>query len=162
MCYFPTFSGWKSGDAGNECRRHGWAAAVATVNNPGISDEQDFAAVTERETIESDRERLEQQRQQYQVIQPTAVPTRRGGEDPNIVKYALGTRNAVGQSIYKRSKIFSASKFRRNCAKYVAPDRAQEDFLRNGGPQRDRLGLDPDGDGFACAWDPTPFRRAVN
>jgi hypothetical protein len=32
--------------------------------------------------------------------------------------------------------------------------------LSNGGPERDRLGLDPDGDGFACYWDPTPFRLA--
>jgi len=22
------------------------------------------------------------------------------------------------------------------------------------------MGLDPDGDGFACSWDPTPFRLA--
>ena len=22
-------------------------------------------------------------------------------------------------------------------------------------------GLDPDGDGFACSWDPSPFRNAV-
>ena len=26
--------------------------------------------------------------------------------------------------------------------------------------ERDRMGLDPDGDGFACAWDPAPFRLA--
>ena len=31
-------------------------------------------------------------------------------------------------------------------------------FLEAGGPKRDRKGLDPDGDGFACAWDPRPFR----
>ena len=38
------------------------------------------------------------------------------------------------------------------------PDQAQQDFLAKGGPERDRMGVDPDGDGFACAWDPRPFR----
>ena len=38
---------------------------------------------------------------------------------------------------------------------------AQEAFLKAGGPERDRYGLDPDGDGFACRWDPTPFRAAI-
>jgi hypothetical protein len=41
-------------------------------------------------------------------------------------------------------------------------DLAQEAFLSEGGPERDRLGVDPDGDGFACRWDPTPFRRAAS
>ena len=49
----------------------------------------------------------------------------------------------------------------RACAKYSSSDLAQSDFLAQGGPRRDRLGLDPDGDGFACAWNPQPFRAAV-
>lgn len=53
------------------------------------------------------------------------------------------------------------AKAQRNCAGYASPDQAQIDFLANGGPQRDRKGLDPDGDGFACGWDPSPFRSAV-
>ena len=52
----------------------------------------------------------------------------------------------------------SAEKAIRACAAYSSPDRAQEDFLASGGPERDRKSLDPDGDGFACAWDPAPFR----
>ena len=44
------------------------------------------------------------------------------------------------------------------CARYGSPDLAQQAFLAAGGPDRDRRGLDPDGDGFACAWDPRPFR----
>ena len=47
------------------------------------------------------------------------------------------------------------------CGKFASPDLAQMDFLQSGGPERDRKGLDPDGDGFACAWDPTPFRLAT-
>ena len=42
-----------------------------------------------------------------------------------------------------------------------SPDQAQIDFLSKGGPERDRLSLDPDGDGYACGWDPRPFRKAV-
>jgi hypothetical protein len=47
------------------------------------------------------------------------------------------------------------------CAKYASPDLAQQAFLERGGPERDRLGVDPDGDGFACSWDPRPFRTAL-
>ncbi len=131
------------------------------VDNPTISDEQNFDAVSARETIESDAERLAAQAQAYQVIQPTALPTRRGGSEPSIVEFALATTNLVGQGIYRRSIIGAQSRFNRNCAKYLSSDMAQADFLKLGGPKRDRKGLDPDGDGFACYWDPAPFRQAV-
>jgi len=136
-------------------------ATTPAANNPSISDEQDFAAVSSRETIESDRERLKRQRDQYQQFEPTAVPTRTVDGRPNIVEYALNSRNQPGQSIYRRSGFKSASSNQRNCAKYGSPDIAQEAFLANGGPKRDRENLDPDGDGFACGWDPAPYRNAV-
>lgn len=137
------------------------AAPETPPNNPGISDEQDFQAVSSRETIQSDRERLEQQREQYQVIEPTALPSRTGGTGPNIVEYALSSTNKVGQSIYRRSGLRSESSFLKNCSRYGSSDQAQAAFLAAGGPERDRNNLDPDGDGFACFWDPTPFRSAV-
>jgi hypothetical protein len=130
-------------------------------NNAGISDEQDFNAVSSRESIESDRERLAAQRDAYQVIAPTALPKRSGSSAPSIVEFALSTNNGVGQSIYNRSSFNSENKFNRNCAKYPSSDQAQADFLDSGGPKRDGMGLDPDGDGFACYWDPAPFRLAV-
>lgn len=133
-----------------------------TQNNSGISDEQDFSAVTGRESIESDRERLRAQGDSYQVIQPTALPTRSGGSSgPSIVDYALSTSNQRGQSVYKRSGAFAQSRFDKNCAKFGSSDLAQIEFLKSGGPKSDRKGIDPDGDGFACYWDPAPFRRAV-
>lgn len=135
--------------------------APVAVNNPGISDEQDFAAVSARETIESDRERLKQQRAQYQEFQPTAVPAREGGGRPNIVEYALSTRHDPGQMQFRRTGFRPLAKNERNCAKYGSPDIAQEAFLANGGPRKDRENLDPDGDGFACGWDPRPYRNAV-
>jgi len=136
------------------------APSAAASNNPGISDEQDFSAVASRETIESDKERLAAQREAYQVIQPSAVPDRPGNIGPSIVDFALNTMNNVGQKIYSRSGLFAANRFNRNCAKYASADLAQEAFLKSGGPERDRMGLDPDGDGFACYWDPAPFRLA--
>lgn len=136
-------------------------AAAIDVNHPGISDENDFQAVAARETIESDRERIEQNAAVYTVIEPTAVPERPGSADPNIAAYALSTTNQVGQKLYSRSTFNAAQKYQRACASYASSDLAQIDFLRNGGPERDRKGVDPDGDGFACAWDPTPFRVVV-
>ncbi len=130
-------------------------------NTAAISDEQDFNAVSGRETIESDKERLARQRAQYVVIAPTAVPTGSNAQGVVLVKYALSTTNKRGEAIYSRSKsAFSKSRYRRNCAKYPSPDRAQTAFLNSGGPAKDSKGLDPDGDGFACDWDPQPFRNA--
>ncbi|MEM6729071.1 MAG: hypothetical protein AAF618_11270 [Pseudomonadota bacterium] len=133
------------------------AAAPIDEASGEISDEQNFNAVSDRETIESDAARIAAARQRYQVVQPTALPSRRGGT-VNIVQYALSTSNAKGQTIYRRSGLTGQNRHLRNCAAYASADLAQQAFLENGGPERDRRGLDPDGDGFACAWDPAPFR----
>lgn len=132
----------------------------ALTNNPGISDEQDFQAVSARESIESDAARLARLRQEYEVIAPEPLPTRPGGSGPNIVEYALSTTNSVGQTLYRRSGFNADSRFQRACARYATADEAQRDFLARGGPENDRMGVDPDGDGFACFWDPRPFRAA--
>ena len=135
--------------------------APVQLNNPGISDENDFEAVSARQSIESDAERIRRNSSQYQVVTPTALPERQGKSAPNIVEYALSTSNPRGNRIYNRSGFNAASKYERNCAKYASPDLAQIAFLSNGGPKKDRLGIDPDGDGYACSWDPSPFRLAV-
>lgn len=133
----------------------------AVTNSAGISRENDFAAVSDERSIESDAERLRRAQSRYTVIEPKDLPTRAGSDRPNIVAYALQTNNPVGTAIYKRSSFNTEARHRRNCAAYASPDLAQEDFLAMGGPKRDRKVLDPDGDGFACAWDPTPFRRVA-
>ncbi len=140
-------------------------APVATApapSNTGISDEQDFEAVSNRRSIDADAQRIEQNRQTYEVVAPTAVPQRGTDGQPNIVQYALSTSNPVGTQLYSRSGFNLQAKAQRNCAQYASPDQAQIAFLSEGGPQRDRKGLDPDGDGYACGWDPSPFRSAVN
>lgn len=136
------------------------AVTNAGTNNGAISDEQDFAAVSARESIESDRERLARRSEAYVQIEPTAVPTGGAGRAASVVEFALSTSNRVGDSQYRRSGAFAQSRFAKNCAKFPSPDMAQTAFLQSGGPQKDRKGLDPDGDGFACSWDPQPFRNA--
>jgi hypothetical protein len=136
------------------------AAAAPLRNNPGISDEQNFDAVSARETIESDAERLARLRAEYQLIQPEALPERDSDTGPNIVAFALSTSNAVGQPVYRRSGFRADARFQSACARFATADEAQRAFLERGGPEEDRLGVDPDGDGFACFWDPGPFRTA--
>lgn len=133
---------------------------VDNLGHAGISDEQDFDAVALRETIESDKERIERNRAQYVVVQPKDLPVRPGELGPNIVDYALKTTNNPGTPLYSRSGLIRRDPMVA-CAKFASPDLAQQEFLAKGGPERDRLGLDPDGDGFACSWDPRPFRTAL-
>lgn len=135
-------------------------AAQATPNNAGISAENDFAAVSEQRTIEGDAERIAQNRAQYQVIEPQPLPERTASDQPNIVAFALSTSHPVGTPVYARAGLNGAARAERNCRDYASPDQAQIDFLARGGPLRDRRGLDPDGDGYACGWNPAPFRNA--
>lgn len=134
--------------------------ATGAPDNPGLSQENDFDVVASRETIESDAARIEQNRAQYTVVEPQALPQRPGDGGPNIVAFALATSHPVGTRLYARAGLGGEGRAARNCADYPSPDQAQIDFLSRGGPERDRRGLDPDGDGYACDWDPAPFRRA--
>ena len=109
-----------------------------------------------RGATESTAERRERPRQTTQ--QPSPVPESGASGRPNVVAYALNTSHELGEKLYDRSIFSTTSRFERNCALYPSADRAQEDFLANGGPERDRYGLDPDGDGFACFWDPSRYR----
>ena len=133
--------------------------APLQLNNPGISSEQDFDSVSAQRTIESDADRIAANRAQYQVITPTALPTRSQTGQPNIVAYALQTDNPIGTPLYRRTNFRSAQRHAAACAAFPSPDQAQIEFLSRGGPSRDRKGLDPDGDGYACSWDPSPFRN---
>ena len=128
-------------------------------DNPGMSDEQDFDAVASRQTIQSDAERLAELRQTRAEVAPTAVPERDGSR-PNVVAFALATVHPVGTKVYRREGGVSPNEVARACGRYASPELAQEAFLAAGGPQRDRRGMDPDGDGYVCGWDPAPFRMA--
>lgn len=133
---------------------------VLTADNPEISDTQDFTALTERVSIEDDKEILKAQKEKFKVIEPTALPSRTG-KTTNVVEYALKTKNKVGEKLYSRLNPLGKSLSKRACRNYRLPDDAQAAFLEAGGPKTDRKNLDPDGDGFACDWSPEVYRSLV-
>jgi hypothetical protein len=133
------------------------AAAPVDPSNPSISDEQDFQAVSSRQSIESDAQRRAAQSQQYTVIAPEALPSRPKNAAPTAIEFALSTNHPVGSKVYRRSGL-GAAKAQRACARYRSGELAQDAFLKEGGPTKDKLGLDPDGDGFACSFNPAPYR----
>ena len=133
--------------------------APVAVDNAGISDENDFGAVSGRQSIESDKARIAANRAQYAIVQPTALPSRAGGSQPNVVAYALETKHPLGTQVHRRRGFATAAKTQRNCAVYNSADDAQLEFLTRGGPVKDRLALDPDGDGYACGWNPAKYRK---
>lgn len=96
----------------------------------------------------------------YEVVAPEPVPSRPADTGPSVVAYALETNHAVGQQVYARSAP-SAETSARACDRYASADLAQAAFLAAGGPEKDGRSLDPDGDGYACSWDPVPFRKAI-
>ena len=106
------------------------------------------AAIAERELAEA--------RSQLVVVQPGPLPPQVQGV--NIALYAQQTDNAVGERRYNRSVGAQVTGLG-NCGRFRDADAAQRAFLAGGGPERDRYGIDPDGDGFACRWDPTPYRQ---
>lgn len=123
--------------------------------NAAISQTQDFKVVTQQETIASDAAKLAALKQTYTVIEPEALPTRRG-QSVNLAAYALSQKHAVGTKKFRR---FSGSG---GCGRYRNdPDAAQREFLKSGGPAKDRKRLDGDGDGFACGWNPDKYRSLV-
>lgn len=103
------------------------------------------AAIAEQE--------LQAARQQLVVVNPSGVPSEAAG--PNIVLFAQQSANAVGERVYPRNR---GIRLTSACSRYRSDDDAQRAFLAAGGPTSDGMGLDPDGDGFACDWNPAPFR----
>ncbi len=133
--------------------------AILPEGDGSISNSQDFTAVKANETIESDAAKLEALKSQYKIIQPGAAPRRTS--DINLAQFALGQSNPVGQKAYSRFGIGGGRKAERKCATYSSADDAQTDFLRRGGPNKDALGLDPDGDGYACSWSPVTYKALL-
>ena len=81
------------------------------------------------------------------------------GSTPVLVRYAHQEQHNPGADIYKRTggSVLDAG---RTCSGYASADIAQRAFIAAGGPILDPKGMDPDGDGFVCGWDPRPVRNA--
>jgi hypothetical protein len=131
---------------------------IAELDTTRLSDENDFEAVSERQSIESDAERIENNRALYVLVEPKSIPMRPGSNVPSIVEYAIKTTNPVGTQLYSRP-FASKTRFDWNCAKYSSQSAAQEAFLVWGGPKVDPRGIDPDGDGFRMLLGPQAFQK---
>ena len=126
-----------------------------------ISDEQDFAAVSDRESIESDAARLERQRSARLDFLPEEIPQSPGFS--SVADFAFNTTNQVGTKAYSRfGSFFAQHSLAQRCAEFGNNYAAQQAFLDAGGPMTDKLRLDPDGDGFACGWTPDIYRNMIN
>ncbi len=126
------------------------------LNSDGTISDNSFSSVAARETIESDAARLARLQQGTVVLEAEPLPQRPAG--PNLAAYALSTTHRVGQKIYRRVGA-QAGSAARTCRRYRNPDEAQLAFLSRGGPDKDTLGIDPDGDGFVCGWTPDQLRK---
>ena len=76
----------------------------------------------------------------------------------NVAKFARDTKNKKGEKVYTRSSIIIYNNWN-ECSKFRTQDDAQRKFIKDGGPYNDKFNLDPDGDGFACKWDPEIYRE---
>lgn len=81
-------------------------------------------------------------------------------ESINIATFARSSPNKKGESIYLRPA-FQTFDHWTECAFFTSNEKAQRFFLKTGGPKKDLKNLDPDGDGFACDWDPIIYRQLV-
>lgn len=135
------------------------AGVSPSVNHSGtrIGDDRlnlaEFSLEQQKIDAALAEKKLAEARSQLVVVQPSGVPSEIEG--PNIALFAQQSSNAVGESVYPRSRGLRISSA---CRRYNSQDDAQRAFLAAGGPSSDSLGLDPDGDGFACSWDPAPYR----
>jgi hypothetical protein len=75
---------------------------------------------------------------------------------PRVAAFAIRTSHAPGDRQWRRNPFRRSNQS--DCAMFESRDLAQDAFLREGGPERDPLGLDPDGDGFVCGFDPSGYR----
>ena len=89
-----------------------------------------------------------------------AAPVQRqvAARNPDLARFAQGERHEPGTAVYPRNAP-SAATAERACRSYRDAAAAQAAFLSAGGPIVDAHGMDPDGDGFVCGWDPRPYRQ---
>lgn len=90
---------------------------------------------------------------------PTTTSGPYPGSTPVLVRYAHTESHNPGTRTYQRSG-GSVDAAARACRSFQTADAAQTAFLAAGGPILDPRGLDPDGDGFVCGWDPRPLRQS--
>ncbi|PZO67794.1 MAG: hypothetical protein DI498_02085 [Paracoccus denitrificans] len=76
-------------------------------------------------------------------------------QQATLVNYANANRHNPGTRVWQRGPTVVVGN---PCASFANPPAAQLAFLQRGGPAQDPMGIDPDGDGFVCGWNPAPYR----
>ena len=99
---------------------------------------------------------LDAARSQLVVVQPGPLPT--GPEGVNVALFAKQSTNAVGQSIYPALGRGAGRRASATAAATATPTRRSAPSWPAAARRPTGYGLDPDGDGFACNWDPAPYR----
>lgn len=79
---------------------------------------------------------------------------------PRVAAFALRTTHQPGERQYRRNPFRADGQSL--CLEFETRDEAQDRFLRDGGPDRDPNGMDADGDGFVCGFDPSDLRASAN
>lgn len=79
---------------------------------------------------------------------------------PRVAAFAIRTTHQPGERMWRRNPLRADG--RSICTQFPTRDQAQDRFLADGGPERDPNGLDPDGDGFVCGFDPAELRASAN
>lgn len=79
---------------------------------------------------------------------------------PRVAAFAIRTTHQPGQRQWRRNPLRADGQGL--CAQFPTRDQAQDRFLADGGPERDPNGMDPDGDGFVCGFDPNELRASAN
>ncbi|MDG2474569.1 MAG: hypothetical protein P8M50_04730 [Paracoccaceae bacterium] len=91
------------------------------------------------------------------VVEPNQTDDLDQKSEVNIALYARQNLNAVGNKIFNR--IQTKKNNSDPCLRFLSADDAQRFFLEKNGPDSDFWNLDPDGDGFACKWNPEQYRK---
>lgn len=125
-------------------------------NDQSINLALSSQAVQERQRAVAQARREAAAAQRIEIA-PQPVPEQ--NIDANVVRFARETTNPVGTKVYNRPRLRDRFQSRSVCRRFSSDDEAQRQFLANGGPENDRYNLDPDGDGFACQFDPEKYRK---
>jgi hypothetical protein len=134
------------------------AAPLEPQSRQEVSNQQDFLAVLNRQAQGAQGSAPVAT---IQTAPVTGIPDPDVQAGPNIMAYALAFDHPVGAERFRRMNPLRWRQWENACLQFRTQEDAQRAFLSAGGPERDPGNLDPDGDGYACWWDPAPYRRAM-
>ena len=122
----------------------------------GVLDLSQFSIEQQKVEREQAAKRLEELKAGRVVLEINSKEKVRT-KSINLAVFARSASNEVGEKIYYRN--FLSTDDNSSCKKFSNKNAAQIFFLENGGPKNDYHNIDVDGDGFACKWDPSIYRK---